>query len=307
MEHEHLNYYEALKWLAEKYHIEIAEHNLSSKEIQSRNLRESLFVLNDFARDYFQESLYSHSNILKDNPSDGLSYLRRRGFSDELLRKFQVGYSPSQNDALYSEANRKGYSEPLLLQSGLCYKSNHATQPQDRFSGRIVFPIHTLSGKIAGFGARLIHSDTGAAKYLNSPESEIYHKSNELFGLYQARQAIVKADCCYLVEGYTDVLAMHRCGIENVAASSGTSLTPGQIRMIHRFTEHVTLVYDGDAPGIQASLRGIDLLLQEGMQVNAVLLPDGDDPDSFVRTRVSGTQAVDETPYYTTGRPPLSE
>ena len=159
MEHEHLNYYEALKWLAAKYHIEVIEHNLSPKDAQSRNLRESLFVLNDFARDYFQESLYSHSDILKDNPSDGLSYLRQRGFSNDILCKFQVGYSPSEKEALYTEAGRKGYHEALLLQSGLCCKTDHATHPQDRFSGRVIFPIHTLSGKIAGFGARLIHPD----------------------------------------------------------------------------------------------------------------------------------------------------
>ena len=279
MEHEQLNYYEALKWLANKYHIEVKERELSDEEKQAQNVRESMFVVNDFANNYFQNLLHNHI----DGQSIGLAYFRQRGFRDDIIRKFQLGYSLNERDALVKEAKRKGFKEEFLEKTGLCYRRDNDGQLRDRFWGRVMFPVHTLSGKVIAFGGRVLKTDGKVAKYVNSPESEIYHKSNELYGIYFAKQAIVRDDRCFLVEGYTDVISMHQAGIENVVASSGTSLTSGQIRLIHRFTNNITVLYDGDGAGIKASIRGIDMLLEEGMNIKVVLLPDGEDPDSFAR------------------------
>ena len=280
MEHEQLSYYEALKWLAKKYNIEIKERELTDAEKQAQSLRESLFVVNQFASEYFQDILYNHI----DGQRIGMTYLRSRGFRDDIIRKFQLGYSTDAPDGLARAAAQKGFREEFLEKTGLCYKKDNGTQ-HDRFWGRVIFPVHTLSGKVVAFGGRVLSSATKNVqmKYVNSPESEIYHKSRELYGMYFAKQAIVRQDCCFLVEGYTDVISMHQSGIENVVSSSGTALTSDQIRLIHRFTNNITLLYDGDGAGIKASLRGIDMLLEEGMNIKVCLLPDGDDPDSFAR------------------------
>lgn len=280
MEHEQLNYYEALKWLARKYNIEVKERELSEEEKQAHSLRESLFVVNQFANQYFQEVLYHQL----EGQRIGMTYLRGRGFRDDIIKKFQLGYSTDNRDALARTALQKGYQEDYLVKTGLCYRKEDGTL-RDRFWGRVIFPVHTLSGKVVAFGGRVLNAATKNVqmKYVNSPESEIYHKSRELYGIYFAKQAIVRQDRCFLVEGYTDVISMHQSGIENVVASSGTALTPEQIRMIHRFTNNVTVLYDGDGAGIKASIRGIDMLLEEGMNVKVCLLPDGDDPDSFAR------------------------
>lgn len=278
MEHEQLSYYEALKFLAKKYNIEIKERELSNEEKQAQNARESMFIVNGFARDYFQDILVNHI----DGKAIGMAYFRQRGFRDDIIKKFQLGFSTDVRNALVQEAQRKGYQKEFLLKTGLCYeRDDHSLS--DRFRGRVIFPVHTLSGKVVAFGGRILTTDKKVAKYVNSPESEIYHKSSELYGIYFAKQAIVKQDRCFLVEGYTDVISMHQSGIENVVASSGTSLTSGQIRLIHRFTNNITVLYDGDMAGIKASIRGIDMLLEEGMNIKVVLLPDGDDPDSFAR------------------------
>lgn len=278
MEHEQLSYYEALKWLARKYGIEIKERELTEEEKQAHSVRESMFVVNDYARSYFQNILRSHV----EGQTVGMTYFRQRGFRDDIITKFQLGYCLNQHDAFAREALQKGYQAEYLVKTGLCYARDDGAL-RDRFWGRVIFPVHTLSGKVVAFGGRVLKTDAKTAKYVNSPESEIYHKSNELYGIYFAKQAIVKQDRCFLVEGYTDVISMHQSGIENVVASSGTSLTPGQIRLIHRFTNNITVLYDGDMAGIKASLRGIDMLLEEGMNIKVVLLPDGDDPDSFAR------------------------
>ena len=280
MEHEQLSYYEALKWLARKYNIEIKERELTDAEKQAQSLRESLFVVNQFASEYFQDILYNHI----DGQRIGMTYLRSRGFRDDIIRKFQLGYSTDAPDGLARAAAQKGFREEFLEKTGLCYKKDNGTL-HDRFWGRVIFPVHTLSGKVVAFGGRVLSSATKSVqmKYVNSPESEIYHKSRELYGMYFAKQAIVRQDCCFLVEGYTDVISMHQSGIENVVSSSGTALTSDQIRLIHRFTNNITLLYDGDGAGIKASLRGIDMLLEEGMNIKVCLLPDGDDPDSFAR------------------------
>lgn len=280
MEHEQLSYYEALKWLAKKYNIEIKERELTDDEKQAQSLRESLFVVNQFASEYFQDILYNHI----DGQRIGMTYLRSRGFRDDIIRKFQLGYSTDAPDGLARAAAQKGFREEFLEKTGLCYKKDNGTL-HDRFWGRVIFPVHTLSGKVVAFGGRVLSSATKNVqmKYVNSPESEIYHKSRELYGMYFAKQAIVRQDCCFLVEGYTDVISMHQSGIENVVSSSGTALTSDQIRLIHRFTNNITLLYDGDGAGIKASLRGIDMLLEEGMNIKVCLLPDGDDPDSFAR------------------------
>ena len=278
MEHEQLNYYEALKWLAKKYGIEVKERELSNEEKQAQSVRESLFLVNDFANNYFQDILHNHP----DGQAIGISYFRQRGFRDDIIKKFQLGFSTESRDALFQEAKKKGFNTDYLVKTGLCYTRDDG-QVRDRFWGRVMFPVHTLSGKVVAFGGRVLKTDSKVAKYVNSPESEIYHKSRELYGIYFAKQAIVKQDKCFLVEGYTDVISMHQAGVENVVASSGTSLTSGQIRMIHRFTNNITVLYDGDWAGIKASLRGIDMLLEEGMNIKVMLLPDGDDPDSFAR------------------------
>ena len=280
MEHEQLSYYEALKWLARKYNIEVKERELTNEEKQAQSLRESLFVVNQFASEYFQDVLYNHI----DGQRIGMTYLRGRGFRDDIIKKFQLGYSTDSPDALAKAAIQKGYKEEFLVKTGLCYRKDNGSL-HDRFWGRVIFPVHTLSGKIVAFGGRVLSSATKNVqmKYVNSPESEIYHKSRELYGIYFAKQAIVRQDRCFLVEGYTDVISMHQSGIENVVASSGTALTSEQIRLIHRFTNNITVLYDGDGAGIKASIRGIDMLLEEGMNIKVCLLPDGDDPDSFAR------------------------
>ena len=280
MEHEQLSYYEALKWLAKKYNIEIKERELTDEEKQAHSLRESLFVVNQFASEYFQNILYN--NI--DGQRIGMTYLRGRGFRDDIIKKFQLGYSTDNHDALARAALQKGYKEEFLVKTGLCYRKEDGTL-RDRFWGRVIFPVHTISGKVVAFGGRVLSAATKNVqmKYVNSPESEIYHKSRELYGIYFAKQAIVRQDRCFLVEGYTDVISMHQSGIENVVASSGTALTSEQIRLIHRFTNNITVLYDGDGAGIKASIRGIDMLLEEGMNVKVCPLPDGDDPDSFAR------------------------
>lgn len=278
MEHEQLSYYEALKWLARKYNIEIKERELTEEEKHAHSVRESMFVVNDYARTYFQNILRNHV----EGQTVGMTYFRQRGFRDDIITKFQLGYCLNQHDAFAREARQKGYQAEYLVKTGLCYARDDGSL-RDRFWGRVIFPVHTLSGKVVAFGGRVLKADAKTAKYVNSPESEIYHKSSELYGIYFAKQAIVKQDRCFLVEGYTDVISMHQSGIENVVASSGTSLTPGQIRLIHRFTNNITVLYDGDMAGIKASLRGIDMLLEEGMNIKVVLLPDGDDPDSFAR------------------------
>lgn len=279
MEHEQLSYYEALKFLARKYNIEVKERELTNEEKQAQSIRESLFVVNQFALTYFRDILKNHV----DGRSIGMAYFRQRGFRDDIIEKFQLGYSTDSREGLINEAAKKGYKKEFLIKTGLCYETEDK-KLYDRFRGRVIFPVHTLSGKIVAFGGRILNTDNKKlAKYVNSPESEIYHKSNELYGIYFAKQAIVKQDCCYLVEGYTDVISMHQSGVENVVSSSGTSLTPGQIRLIHRFTNNITVLYDGDVAGIKASIRGIDMLLEERMNVKVLLLPDGDDPDSFAR------------------------
>lgn len=280
MEHEQLSYPDALKFLAKKYGIEIKERELTDEEKLVQSERESLFVVNQFARDYFQQILHHHV----DGRSIGMAYFRSRGFRDDIIDKFQLGYCTDQKDAMAQEAMKKGYKREYLLKTGLCYEKEDGSL-RDRFWGRVVFPIHTLSGKVVAFGGRVLASATKGVKvkYVNSPESDIYHKSNELYGIYFAKQAIVKQDRCFLVEGYTDVISMHQAGVENVVASSGTALTIGQIRMIHRFTNNMTVLYDGDAAGIKASIRGIDMLLEQGMNIKVCLLPDGEDPDSFAR------------------------
>ena len=280
MEHEQMNYPEALRWLAKKYHIEIKERELTTEEKEAQNVRESLFVVNEFARDYFQNILYNHV----DGKSIGMAYFRQRGIRDDIVKKFQLGYSTTERDALAQEALKKGYKKEYLIKTGLCYEIEDGSL-RDRFWGRVIFPWFNVSGKILGFGGRVLDSRTKGVsqKYVNSPESEIYSKRRELYGIYQAKSAIVKNDCVYMVEGYTDVIAMHQCGLENVVANSGTTLSEEQIRLLHRFTSNITLLYDGDEAGIKASIRGIDMLLAEGMNIKVLLLPDGDDPDSFAR------------------------
>ena len=280
MEHEQMSYPEALKFLAKKYGIEIKERELSNEEKIAQSERESLFIVNNFALEYFQHILRNHV----DGRSIGMAYFRSRGFRDDIIEKFQLGYCTESHNALAEEALRKGYKKEFLIKTGLCYETEDH-RLRDRFWGRVIFPVHTLSGKVVAFGGRVLANATKGikVKYVNSPESEIYHKSNELYGIYFAKQAIVKQDRCFLVEGYTDVISMHQSGVENVVSSSGTALTPGQIRMIHRFTNNMTVLYDGDAAGIKASIRGIDMLLEEGMNIKVCLLPDGDDPDSFAR------------------------
>ena len=278
MNHEQLSYFDALRFLAKKYNIEIKERELTEQEKQAHNDRESMLILNSWASTYFQQLLHEHP----EGRSVGLRYFAERGLREEIIRKFQLGYSLDQRDALFRSATAAGYKQPYLEKTGLVIPYENG-RVNDRFRGRVIFPVHTLSGKVVAFGGRVLRKGEKTAKYVNSPESEIYHKSNELYGLFFAKQAIVKQDKCFLVEGYMDVIGMHQVGVENVVASSGTALTQGQIRLIHRFTENITVLYDGDAAGIKAALRGIDMLIEEGMNVKVVLLPDGEDPDSFAR------------------------
>jgi DNA primase len=275
MEHEHLSYPEALKHLAKKYHIEIEEKELTREELEKQNERESLLVLSAYAARQFSENLFSSDEGI----SVGLTYFKERGFRQDTLKKFEVGYSFEKRDAFTKKAIEDGYKPEFLVKTGLSIQ--HEERHFDRFSGRVMFPIHSLSGQVLGFGGRVLRTDAKTAKYLNSPESEIYHKSRILYGIYQARKTITQEDKCYMVEGYTDVMSMHEAGVFNVVASSGTSLTQEQIRLVKRFTPNMTILYDGDAAGIKASIRGIDLVLEEGMNVKIVLLPDGEDPDSY--------------------------
>lgn len=284
MEHEQMSYPEALRYLAKKYNIEIRERELTDQEKLAQSERESMFVVNEWARDFFEEQLYD----TVDGRAIGMAYFRSRGFRDDIIKRFQLGFSPMQKDALAREALAKGFREEYLVKTGLCIKQEHGGL-RDRFWGRVIFPIHTISGKVVGFGGRVLDQATKGVnmKYQNSPESSVYSKKKELYGLFQAKQAIVKNDVCFLVEGYTDVISMHQMGVEHVVSSSGTALTQQQIQMIHRFTENITVLYDGDAAGIKASERGIDMLLAEGMNVKLLLLPDGEDPDSFSRNRTA--------------------
>jgi DNA primase len=275
MEHEHLSYPEALKYLAKKYHIEVVEKELTQEELEKQNERESLLVVTSYAARQFTENLF-HTD---EGISIGLTYFKERGFRQDTLKKFEVGYSFERRDAFSKMALEDGYKQDYLVKAGLSIQ--HEDHIFDRFSSRVMFPIHSLSGQVLGFGGRILKTDTRTAKYLNSPESEIYHKSRILYGIFQARKSITQEDRCYLVEGYTDVMSLHEANIENVVASSGTSLTQEQVRLIKRFTQNITILYDGDAAGIKASLRGIDLVLEEGMNVKIVLLPDSEDPDSY--------------------------
>jgi len=277
MKHEQLSYVDALKYLAKKYGIEVKETELTNEEKQLQSDRESMFILNAYAQKSFTINLFEHL----EGKSVGLPYFHERGFRDDIIRKFQLGYSLDEKDAFSRQALKAGYNQSYLEKTGLTVVGENQSFI-DRFRGRVMFPVHTLSGKIVAFGGRILKNEK-TAKYINSPESEIYHKGNELYGIFFARQAIVKQDRCFLVEGYTDVISMHQAGIENVVASSGTALTQGQIRLIHRLTNNVTVLYDGDAAGIKAALRGIDLLLEAGLNIKIVLLPEGEDPDSFAR------------------------
>lgn len=279
MELEQLNFNEALRYLAKKYNIEIKERELTDKEREEADVRESMFAINDFAMRRFEHNLRE----TEEGRNVGLAYFRERGINDAMIERFHLGYALEERSSLAETAKREGFNEKYLLETGLCY-ANDRGAVIDRFRGRVIYPVHTISGKVIAFGGRTLRKDKEVAKYVNSPESVIYKKSRELYGLYQAKQAIVKKNRCILVEGYMDVISMHQSGIENVVASSGTSLTEGQIRLIHRFTENVTVIYDSDAAGIKASLRGIDMLLAEGMNVKVVLFPEGEDPDSFAQS-----------------------
>ncbi len=290
MDHENLTYPEALKWLARKYNIDVVEEEETEEQKLIKDERESLMIVSAFAQKFFTRTLWEEN----DGRTIGLSYFRERGFRDDILKKFELGYAPDGKTPFTEAAQKQGYKMEFLEKTGLTIKRDDWLR--DRFAGRVMFPIHNLAGRIIAFGGRLLKEDPKAAKYLNSPESEIYHKSKVLYGIFQARRDIARTEKCYLVEGYTDVLSMHQAGIENVVASSGTALTSEQIRLIRRFTPNITIIYDGDAAGIKASLRGIDLVLEEGMNVKVLLLPEGEDPDSFARKKgASGFQAfIDE-------------
>ncbi len=280
MEQEQLGYYDALKFLAKKYGIEVVERELTDAEKQSRSERESMFAVNEWASNYFHSAMLNN----EDGRAVGLAYFRSRGFRDDIIEKFRLGYCLSAPDAMCKEARRKGYKDDFLIKTGLCYRRDDGTL-RDRYRDRAMFPWFSVSGKIVAFGGRVLDARTKGVnqKYINSPESDIFRKSRELYGIFQAKKAIAKEDCVYMVEGYTDVISMHQCGVENVVANSGTALNEAQIKILHRFTSNITLLYDGDNAGIHAALRGTDMLLAEGMNVKILLLPDGDDPDSFAR------------------------
>ena len=280
MKHEQMTYPEALKWIAKRYGIEIREKEETEEEKKESSEREAMFAANQWARDYFTDTLYN--NV--EGVAIGMAYFRARGFRDDIIKKFQLGFCLPERDAMAQAALKRGYAEEYLVKTGLCVKTEDG-KLLDRYHGRVIFPVHTISGRVVAFGGRVLNTEKqkNVGKYVNSPESSIYNKSHELYGLYLAKHAITKHDRCFLVEGYTDVISMHQAGIENVVSSSGTSLTVGQIRLLRRFTHNITLLYDGDAAGIKASLRGIDLLLAEGMNIKVVLLPEGEDPDSFAR------------------------
>ena len=284
MEHEQMTYVEALRWLANKYHIEIEEREMTDEERRQQNERESMFIVNEWAAKYFQRILHEH----EDGRAIGLQYFRSRGFRDDIIERFRLGFCLNQRDAMAKQALSEGFKEEFLLKTGLCGKRDNG-QYFDRFGGRVIFPWISVSGKVTAFGGRLLDSRTKgvAQKYVNSPDSDIYHKDHELYGIYQAKKAIVKEDRVYMVEGYTDVIAMHQCGIENVVANSGTALSVFQIKMLRRFTQNITLLYDGDEAGIHAAMRGTDMLLAEGMNIKVLLLPDNEDPDSFARSHTA--------------------
>jgi DNA primase len=277
MEHEHFTYPEAIRYLAKKYNIEIEETEQTDEEKANTDIKESMYLVSEFAKNYFHNTLL-HS---EEGKAIGLSYFKERGFTNETISKFALGYSPETWDAFTKEALGKGYKLEFLESTGLTIPKED--RPFDRFKGRVMFPIQSMSGRILGFGGRILTNDKKAAKYLNSPESDIYHKSKVLYGIFQAKQAIAKQNNCYLVEGYTDVIQFNQSGIENVVASSGTALTPDQIRLINRLTKNITVLFDGDAAGLRASIRGIDLILEEGMNVKVCAFPDGEDPDSFAK------------------------
>lgn len=279
MKHEQITYPEALRWLAKKYNIEIQEKELTDEERQEQSDRESMFIVNEWAMNYFKDVL----NHDPDGVAIGRQYFRSRGIRDDIVEKFNLGFSLSKRDALDLAAKKAGYKEEFLIKTGLCIKGEKGVY--DRYAGRVIFPWFNVSGKVVAFGGRLLDARTKGVqqKYVNSPDSEIYHKERELYGLYQGKKAIAKEDCVYMVEGYTDVIAMHQCGLENVVANSGTALSKYQIKLLRRFTPNIILLYDGDEAGIHAAMRGTDMLLAEGMKVKVLLLPDGDDPDSFSR------------------------
>ena len=277
MEHEHFTYPEAIRYLAKKYHIDIEETEQSNEEKAQADERESLYIVSEYAQQYFQDTLFN----TEAGKAIGMTYFKERGFTEETIQKFRLGFSPDEWTAFTDNALAKGYQLEFLEKTGLTIVNGD--RKFDRFKGRVMFPIHSMSGRVLGFGGRILTNDKKQAKYLNSPESEIYHKSKVLYGIFFAKQAIAKADNCYLVEGYTDVIQMHQKGIENVVASSGTALTQDQIRLIHRLTPNITVLYDGDAAGLRASIRGVDLILEQGMNVKVCTFPDGDDPDSFAR------------------------
>lgn len=280
MEHEQMTYPEALRWLAKKYNIEIQERELSAEEKAEQTARESMFIINEWTASYFEKLLHEHP----DGQTIGLQYFRSRGFRDDIIKKFRLGFDINDRFALAATATKEKYNPEYLLKVGLCYKNDHG-ELIDRFAGRVMFPWVGVSGKIVAFGGRKLDAATKGVqqKYVNSPDSEIYHKDRELYGIYQGKKAIAKEDCVYMVEGYTDVLSLHQCGIENVVANSGTALSIHQIHTLHRFTSNIVLLYDGDAAGIHAAMRGTDMLLSEGMNLKVLLLPDNDDPDSFAR------------------------
>ncbi len=277
MDHEHFSYPEALKFLASKYNIYIEEQERTPEQEEAANDRESMYIVSNIANEYFQNQLFNGD----EGRAIGLSYFKERGFREDTLKKFQLGYSPEKSDAFSAHALKEGYKLEFLEKTGLTIPKE--SRNYDRFRGRVMFPIHSLSGRILGFGGRILKSNVKAAKYLNSPESEIYSKSKVLYGMFQAKNSIVKKDRCLLVEGYTDVVSMHQSGIENVVASSGTSLTVDQIKLVKRFTNNITLLFDGDAAGLKAALRGVNLILQEGLNVKVVTFPDGEDPDSYAK------------------------
>lgn len=285
MEHENLTYPEALKLLARKYNIEVVEKELSPEEKQQQNDRESMLVLTTFAQKFFSDMLKEHP----EGKTVGGSYFRERGIRESMIEKFQLGYSPDLIDTFSKRAIEKGYKKEFLIKTGLTSESDGKIY--DKFRGRVMFPIHSISGQVVGFGGRILRSDSKYAKYLNSPESEIYHKSKILYGLFQAKKSITETDKCYIVEGYTDVIAMHQSGVENVVASSGTALSSDQIRLIKRFTKNITLLFDGDAAGLKAAIRGVDLVLEEGLNVRIIMFPEGEDPDSFSR-KVSSSELL---------------
>lgn len=287
MEHEKMSFNEALRYLAKKYNIEIKERELTDSEREEESDRENMFNVNEFALSHFENNLTN----TEEGRDVGYSYFRERGINDAAIKRFRLGYSIERGNELLRQAGERGYNEKYLIDTGLVVRRDDGTM-YDRFKGRVIYPVHTISGKVVAFGGRTLRSDKKMAKYVNSPESVIYSKSRELYGLYQAKRSISEKDKCILVEGYMDVISMSQSGIENVVASSGTSLTQGQIRLIHRFTSNVTLIYDSDPAGIKASLRGIDMLLAEGLNMKVVLLPDGDDPDSFAQSH--STTEVEE-------------